>query len=95
MSAENKVGIYTNRSLPSKIARTFCAAAILYGGVNAAIDFGGGLEAGHVASDLPTSVAEHQSAARDEHDAFQDVEEQALIAVIGAAGLALTRKQDA
>jgi len=70
-------------------------AAVVYGGTSAAIDLGGGLEASHVASDLPVSESEHQSVVRDEHEAFHDAEKQALIAVIGGAGLAFTRKRNA
>jgi hypothetical protein len=94
MSVEKKLGSYTNRSMPLKVARTICAAAIVYGGANAAIDFGGGLEASHLASNTPSVAPEYQSAIQDEHDTFHDAEKQALIAVVGAAGLMLTRKRD-
>lgn len=94
MSAENKVGFYTNRSMPLKFARTICAAAIVYGGANAAIDFGGGLEARHLANNTLSTSPEYQPAIQDEHNAFQDAEKQSFMAVMGAVGLVLTRKRD-
>lgn len=94
MSAETKPDFYKKHSIALKIARTIFAAGVVYGGANALIDLGGGLEAQHIASNSLASATEHQSATHDEQDAFHDAEKQALIAVIGAAGLAFTRKRD-
>jgi hypothetical protein len=93
MTAENKLKIDPDRSIPSRIGRAFCAAAIVYGGVNAAIGFGIGIEASHLANITPSGAPEYLPAIQDERGAFHDAEKEALIAVVGAAGIMLTRKR--
>ena len=68
--------------------------AIVYGGGNAAVDFGGGLEADHLLKGISSTAPEYKSATQDRHDAFHDAGKQAILAVAGAAGLMLIRRRE-